>query len=513
MSIDTIKTPPLISHLNNACPAISATNSESKELEQLLNLIKQQDLNSPTGFSNALKAFSKLSPEAINSLGTDHAHQDALRPFYLAVQAHQDWFEDSFTFIGPHIGDVGIPAPNRLQFSAEQQAAMRTAFKKDDGLITNGELLLAYQDRVGRNEVVTQQYYELSRQMAAIVGDDNANWATYAVWASNEIGIGLNDKLSNLGSQAALGDTSFWLSKGNSKLISDVGPAFQYFVETFGDGKNRQLSFEQFWTHFETARADRHISYVNGELDPQHVDHGLSAHDDMKNAFKAYYEAMQLADQKHTGQAKVGDDQKRAQLMLLANSQVVFQEQKIPQEDIDHALQAFGMTNPFGMLSIYTDMDVPTGKGKNMTKIHLDQDLDDTAQKIKDLNFDFILANGTQINAQDYLTQKLNGFDGNVNNENEANPANTGTRHWEEYSQRVGFIYHWAADEQQNPALFDNPQDYQQEENLFENLTHSTVTQNLEDGVKHTAEKVGEKAEQAIDAVNQTLKRGLKPIF
>jgi hypothetical protein len=79
--------------------------------------------------------------------------------------------------------------------------------------------------------------------------------------------------------------------------------------------------------------------YLDGKKDPDR---------DMKNAFKAFYEAMQLKDQateltKHGAPTSMLDD-KRSQLILYGNTLVGLQEQEIIQHDIEEGISAgFGL--------------------------------------------------------------------------------------------------------------------------------------------------------------------------
>ena len=212
----------------------------------------RQDLNDRAGFECAVTAFSGVPADQMAAYIRDPANARTLQNFELAVQQHQDWYE-SLTldrWVGLH-SEYPQHIEGDVQFSKEQLTAMREGFRSDDGFFTNGELLLAFPDRQERNEQVTQQYYDLSTAMSGIVGDDNANWATFAVWASDEIGRNLAGNTGIALGEAAGGDPRFWLSKGNSMLISDIGPAFQHFTQTFANGQHRDMTFEQFWASFE----------------------------------------------------------------------------------------------------------------------------------------------------------------------------------------------------------------------------------------------------------------------
>ncbi|MGH8079297.1 MAG: hypothetical protein ACREP7_01900, partial [Lysobacter sp.] len=403
-----------------------------------------QNLDDRKGFENALTAFSGLPAGDIRSFVESSGNQAMMQKFEQSVQHHQDWYENlTADFVVP--GEMPTIVEGKVEFSKDQLSAMREAFLLDDKLHTSGELLLAYPDRMERNERVTQQYFQLSNQMSDIVGKDNANWATFAQWASDEIGRnldgGLGIALGDIG-----GDPKYWLSVGNSMLISDIGPSFQHFVDTFGGGKNRDMSFEQFWSSFESKHADSNLTYVGAGKDPEL---------DMKNAFKAYYDAMHLKD----GEAAITDPTKlaqsqdqRAQLMLYGNSLVGLQEQYIVDHEISEGMNALGdlgisAVNPWGAGHPWIDFHLPGQGGHGERRIDTDLDMPNSPTRV---NFDqeFVTADGRKINLGDEMRTRLNGLDGNPNNEDETDPANSGTHHWEEYSQRMGTIYHLFANYQ-----------------------------------------------------------------
>ena len=182
-----------------------------------------QNLNDNGGFRRAMVAFSGLSSCEMQTFITNDANQALMQRFEKAVQGHQDWYEslvEDYTVASKGYSKV---FEGEVEFSKEQLMAMRSAFLADDGLHTSGELLLAYPDRMERNERVTEQYHELSTGMSEILGKDNANWATFAQWASDEIGRNLDGTLGiALGEMG--GNPKYWLSVGNTMLSSDISP-------------------------------------------------------------------------------------------------------------------------------------------------------------------------------------------------------------------------------------------------------------------------------------------------
>lgn len=425
---------------------------ETHDSGLIASYMKTQNLNDRDGFNRALKAFSGVEAGAMSSFAGDPANKGLMRDFTLSTQQHQDWYESQtvdMLVVNQYGFSTTHDAP--VSFSKDQLSAMRTAFKAD-GLMTNGELLLAYPDRLERNEQVTRQYKELSDGMAGIVGKDNANWASFAVSASDEIGRNLKGAVGIELSEAVGGDPRYWLSVGNSRLVSDIGPGFEYFVSTFKDGKNRDMSFDDFYKGFEEKWGGRGISYLDGKRDPEL---------DMKNAFKAYYDAMKLNDREQmsplspAGRADLAEQ--RGKLMLYANTLVGLQEQEIVQPEIENGLSVLGITNPGGSGAWGIDLHIP--EGKDGRKFDTDIDQSNTANRVNLGGGTFTTVDGKTIDLDRAIRDRLNGLDGDAGNEDEANVANSGTDHWESYSQRMGYIYHLFANQQRNPAMFNDPRD------------------------------------------------------
>jgi hypothetical protein len=418
--------------------------------------MKAQDPNDRGGFERSLQAFSGVNAKDMGAFTSDPDNADMLRTFTLATQHHQDWYENQ-TVDTMETSSWGWTSTQEapVSFSKDQLSAMRDAFKNNDLLMTDGELLLAYPDRQERNEAVTKQYEDLSKGMASLTGGDNANWATFAVAASDEIGRNLKGTPGIAIGEAAGGDPRYWLSVGNSQLVSDIGPAFQYFNQTFQDSKNHNLTFDQFYQGLQQKWGGRGISYLDGHNDPQN---------NMKNAFKAYYDAMKLHDQEMslppTGAAdneRASLADQRSKLMLYANTLVGLQEQNIAQPAVANGMTIGGglVTNPLGRGAWGVNLHLL--QNKDGPQLNTDRNLPNTPERVSLAGGTFTTVDGKTINLDQAIRDRLNGLDGNPNNEDETNPANSGTNHWEQYSQRMGYIYQLFADYQRDPTMFNDP--------------------------------------------------------
>jgi hypothetical protein len=416
----------------------------------IAGFIAQQDLSKKQGFGAALIAFAGLRADAIAGFALDNAA--LLQTLSLAVQAHQDWYESLTTRVTEKLkGKVEVVrATPRIVFSKVQLSAMRVAFRGGDGLITNGALLLAYPDRLERNEAVTAQYRALSAGMTGIVGGDNGSWGTVAVWASDIIGRNVSGNLLLVSAEALGSNPRYWLSVGNSQLVSDIGVGFGYFELVFGNGHNRNLDFESYWAQFSNAYRGRNISYIDGIGDPLLR---------MKTAFSAYYAAMQLYDQANATSdpaQRAALDARRAEIVLFADAFVALQEQTVIQPVLDYGMCALGIVDPFGMDAAGVDFIIPGANGSGQLVIPTSRDLANTPFRVN-LDQTFTLLDGQTVQMNTYMRDTLNSLTGDIPGVDEYDPANSGTHHWEQYGQRMGFIFQLFSDYQQYAPLFEDP--------------------------------------------------------
>ena len=204
--------------------------------------------------------------------------------------------------------------------------------------------IVAMKDPVARNYAITQGYHDLSDAMGKLVGDDNANWATFGTWASKQAGVTIrgedmpkvltdmlkgaatvsgplakaDDFLRKLGLPAlpigdigtagkeALDKVSHEIAVANQFLFNEVGKEFARFIDTFqGDTKPDPAKLKKYLEGFPK---DKPL---------------------LKEAFGHYAQAMSEKD-----------PNKKAELMLMANNKVGLHEQTQLQPYIEKALNA-----------------------------------------------------------------------------------------------------------------------------------------------------------------------------
>lgn len=237
--------------------------------------------------------------------------------------------------------------------------------------------IAAMTDPVKRNYAITQAYGDLSNALGAMLGKDNANWSTFATWASKQAGVsirqedvpllekaiqdaqgpakaleGLNNVLKGLGipgipmlddlilgSGKTLDNMSAQLADGNRKVFAEMGPEFALFVQTFkGD------------THYDQAKVDQYLQHFT-------ADQPL-----LKSGFAAYAKAMFEQDPKL-----------KAQEMLYANDEIGLEEQTKLQPQIAGALNApAGMFKQLVNDAIDSAIDTLPWPAKDIARAALD---------------------------------------------------------------------------------------------------------------------------------------------
>jgi hypothetical protein len=256
---------------------------------------------------------------------------------------------------------------------------------------TEQELLSKFKDPTVRNHIVTEQYYRLSQDMEDLL-PGQANWSTFAVWASRQAGAAIRGEplggLSSLDPEVAEA-----ISHGNTMLATDVAPLFVAFTRTLKSNPN--ATFDEVWR--AAGSPDKPV---------------------LREAFQNYHEAFRL---QRTG----GSSDAIAEKMLVANGLVGQHEQTALQPDIERSM-SFGPIPLAGVLGWSMDLELP-----NRT-LHLDQDL--TGEYPPELR------SLSDPRAQQ-LAQQYGGLQG------------SGTNNWPDLQQRMEYIFNLFRLYQQDPSL------------------------------------------------------------
>jgi hypothetical protein len=183
-----------------------------------------------------------------------------------------------------------------------------------------------------RNQLTTASFVEVSNRLAAVLGSDDANFCSLAVWPSFTVGASISGgqaaRIEGLLSRLPLGDdarrqltarilrgradTSDVLQKslaaGNRGVFYELGLAFVDFLETFGSGQVHGDDVAEVFTEF--ADRIRRIPDPPGKLWPKQDRSRLI------QGLRAYVDAIDAIDER-----------RRSQLILLGNLCIVDYEQ------------------------------------------------------------------------------------------------------------------------------------------------------------------------------------------
>ncbi|WP_112263971.1 hypothetical protein [Lentzea terrae] len=221
-------------------------------------------------------------------------------------------------------------------------------------VVADVDRIAAHPDPVVRNLQITHCYHQLSRALAARTGGA-ANWCTFAVWASKQVGQTIRqedlsrtvERLLKSSPEAATGiglvvrslrravpqhevdrvhemvrravvttarldDVSAASARGNLKVFEEIAREFARFLAVFahdaGSGDERRIA--EFCDGLRSGEPPEGQRYL-------------------RQAFTRYHRAMTTSDPKQ-----------RAELLLLANIEVGLHEQTRLQPEIAAALQA-----------------------------------------------------------------------------------------------------------------------------------------------------------------------------
>jgi hypothetical protein len=219
--------------------------------------------------------------------------------------------------------------------------------------VSDVDRIAAHAEPVVRNLQITHCYHELSLALAGLTGG-SANWCTFAVWASKQVGQAIRqedlartfERLLQASPETAAGielvvrslrrvvpkdavegaerlvrqavvavagldAVSDAAAKGNLKVFEEIAREFARFVATFGA---------------DTVADERRISGFREGIREGEPPDGQRY---LRQAFTRYYRAMFTSDPK-----------RRAELLLLANLEIGLHEQTRLQPEITASLEA-----------------------------------------------------------------------------------------------------------------------------------------------------------------------------
>lgn len=173
------------------------------------------------------------------------------------------------------------------------------------------------EDLLERNAAITHGYHSLSEAVATILGREHANWLTFGQWASAEAraaiaGETVPGPLRHLFAE----EVAVSVARGNAAIFGDVAPPFIRFVTLFRDAQGLAPG--------STARQARRAELL--------ADPTISRSADLVTAFGAYADAADLLA------ASDPDPRQLAARMFVANVCVGAHEQMLADPFIRSAI-------------------------------------------------------------------------------------------------------------------------------------------------------------------------------
>jgi hypothetical protein len=279
--------------------------------------------------------------------------------------------------------------------------------------------IVAMPDPVVRNVAITRGYHVLAHEVAEVLGSDNANWLCFGQWASAEAGRAiLGDSIPSLLRPLIESGTAAAVAAGNAAVFGDVAPPFIRFVRAVREDPAVRSDATA-----AAAMVDRLA------LHPQ-----LAVSEDLRRAFRAYTDAL-LA----RGAPDPASARRRAQRMLVANASVGAHEQVLADPHVRAAIPGasilaivstahLGIRIPDGVLALSRDVPRPVYLGGAPFPPDL-MKLDDPDALALAARF------GQDLHSTRY----------------------SDAPNWEEYDERMGYIFTLLRAYQQDAAMFDLP--------------------------------------------------------
>lgn len=332
-----------------------------------------------------------------------------------------------------------------------------------------------------RNLRITQCYHDLSAELARVIDIGNANWSTFATWASRTAGISIRDEelprvaLELLRDEARLrprlGPFLTWIYRHTGAKVDlpeQARETIRRVSEEVADGNRKVFAelaplFARFVGAMASPAAERppRLQGLLADLRPGPSDRG--GQDALRQAFSSYAAA-----------AGESDPATRAQLILLANCQIGLHEQTRLQDDIQGAMNApvaafvtdglgrlllvrlaFLLLGPFGVRRELVRGAIQGEWQRVATRFSLRLSL--PGGRVLPLGGDSIPwpsqvpePLGTLRHPE--LIAFLQRFD-----EDTERLRTGGAENWSRLSDRMGFICELFRAEQQNGSLFDQP--------------------------------------------------------
>jgi hypothetical protein len=302
--------------------------------------------------------------------------------------------------------------------------------------------VVATPDILARNAAITRGYHALSDAVAALLGRSDANWQTFGQWASAEARLSMTGEAVPRFVRPIVGDdVAEAVGEGNAAVFGDVAPLFIAFVQAarpFAEqAATRRAAAEGAAAGAPSRAVDRAAvgAAVTAALSSVA---GFDGSDDLRRAFAAYVDAFVL-EPGSPGAPDPEAAERRAQRMLVANASIGAHEQQVVDPYVKAAIPGrsilamaatarMGILVPEGLLRLSRDVPPPAYLGGPTFPAALLRLSDPEA-----------LA----------LAERFGQDPGSA--------ADSDAPDWEDYRERMGFIFTFLRAYQQHPGLFTLP--------------------------------------------------------
>lgn len=279
--------------------------------------------------------------------------------------------------------------------------------------------IVAIDDVLTRNAAITRGYHALSEAVAGLLGRTDANWLTFGQWASAEARRSMTgETIPDLVEPLIGRDIKAAVAGGNAAVFGDVAPRFVRWLRAFA----------------ADPAACRDPDRAAAALEPvlQHPDTVDDA--DLRIAFRAYTDALLLR-----GSAGPADGRLRATRVLVANASIGAHEQIVADPFVKAAIPGrsflaiaatahLGLHLPAGYLRLDRDVPAPA---------YLDsRPFPDDLLRLED----------------DDAIALARRFGQDVDSARDSDAPN-----WEDYRERMGYIFTLLRAFQQDPTMFGLP--------------------------------------------------------
>jgi hypothetical protein len=278
--------------------------------------------------------------------------------------------------------------------------------------------VVAIEDPMVRNAAITRGYHELSNAVASVLGRDHANWLTFGQWASAEARQSIDGELVPAVLRPAFAnEVEQAVAQGNAAIFGDIAPSFIRFVELYR-GADALLAGGR-------DRLELRAALLGDPV--------INRTDDLRLAFRGYADAADLAA------AGSADSKLFAGRMLVGNVGVAAHEQAMADPFIRAAIPGRWLLAVAATTQMHLDMPdgaLPLAKDVPPPS-YLDGEM--FPEPLRELDDPDAVAYAQRFN------QRLDSA------------AHSRAADWEEFRERMGYIFTLFRAHQCNPGLFALP--------------------------------------------------------